>query len=109
MEVSLCVAGEIKTFKISKVDDNYCAVITDESKNIKKVATSYLKVFDGKASDFYYAPVAVYSVLDFANFSVKTGNTTYSFDIKVNSEENAKTPYSVTSDGKEIDYEKSGT
>lgn len=105
VEVNLCVAGEIKTFKISKVDDNYCAVITDDSKNIKKVATSYLKVFDSKASDFYYAPVAVYSVLDFANFSVTTGGSTYSFDIKVNSEENAKTPYSVTSEGKEIDYE----
>ncbi len=103
--ITLCVAGEIKTYKIAKVDDTYCAVVTDESKNIKKVATSYLKVAQGKASDFYYAPIAIYSVLDFANFSVTTGEETYSFDITVNKEENAKVPYSVVRGDKEIDYE----
>lgn len=105
VEITLCVAGEIKTYKIARVDDNYCAVVTDQSKNIKKVATTYLKIAEGKASDFYYAPIAIYSVLDLSNFSVTTGGQTYSFDITVHKEEDAKTPYSVTRDGEEINYE----
>ncbi|MBQ8202662.1 MAG: DUF4340 domain-containing protein [Clostridia bacterium] len=102
--VTLSVAGEVKTFKISKVDDNYCAVVTDESKNIKKVATAYIDIVNSKASDFYYAPVAIYSVLDLANYSVTTGGETYSFDVTVN-EEDAEIPYGITRNGEEIEYE----
>lgn len=104
IEVRMSIKGEEKFFKISEVDETYCAVITDESKNIKKVAKAYVKVFDSKPSDFYYAPVAVYSVLDISKFTVTSSGETYEFNITKNDEE-AENPYSVTLGDKAIKYD----
>ena len=104
IEVRMSVNGEEKFFKISEVDETYCAVITDESKNIKKVAKAYVNVFETKPSDFYYPAVAMYSVFDISKFTVTTSGETYEFNITKNDEE-AENPYSVTLGDKAIKYE----
>ncbi|MBQ6714765.1 MAG: DUF4340 domain-containing protein [Clostridia bacterium] len=104
IEVKMSIKGEEKFFKISEVDDTYCAVITGESKNIKKVAKAYLKVFDSKPTDFYYAPVAVYSVMDISKFSITNSGETYEFNLTPNDEE-AENPYSVTLGEKAVKYD----
>ena len=104
IEVRMSVNGEEKFFKISEVDETYCAVITDESKNIKKVAKAYVNVFETKPSDFYYPAVAMYSVLDISKFTVTTSGETYEFNITKNDEE-AENAYSVALGDKEVKYD----
>lgn len=100
--VSVEVAGQKKTFKISKVDDEYCAVINDESKLIKKVSVNYLSVVNTKKEDYYLDIIAPYMLSSLSSLSVTDGSENYKFDISCSENDSGDTEYDIKKDGKTI-------
>ncbi len=100
--VSLVIAGQKKTFKIAKVDDEYCAVINDESKLIKKVSVNYLSVVNTKKEDYYNKLMAPYLLSSLSSLSVSDGKDNYTFDIAVSENDSGETEYTIKKDGKTI-------
>ena len=99
--LTMSIKSQEKTFKISMVDDNYCAVINEDSKQIKKVALSALTVRDLKTEDCYNPWIFMEPVKELSNFTVITEGKTYSFDIEYNADDE-ENEYVITCNGKKI-------
>lgn len=104
MTVQLTIAGESKTFKISIVDDNYFAVVNDESKMIKKVALNTASFVTYGPDDLYSSFVFIRTISDVSNMTVSHGEKTYSFDITSVKGEDDKAKLEVSCNGKKITY-----
>lgn len=100
--VSVSVAGEKKTFKISKVDDEYCAVINDESKIVKKVSNQYLSVVGTKAEDYYLKMIAPYMLSSLSEFDVSLDGQDYIFSVSSSEDEDGKTTFEIKLNGEKI-------
>lgn len=98
--VKMTLAGQTKFYKISKVDDEYCAVINEESKIIKKVYISSVPVSEYTEESFYNDWVCMEVISDLSNFTLTTSGTSYSFDIKYDKE--ADPQYTITHNGKKM-------
>ncbi len=101
--VSLTVGGETKTYKISYVDSEYCAVINDDSVMIRKVAVSNISFAGAKTESFYSNWVMMQMINDIDTISFTTEGTEYSFDITYDDTEGAEKPYTVMYGDKELD------
>lgn len=99
--ISISINSQVKTFKLSKVDDNYFAVINEDSKQIKKVAVTSLTVANIKTETFYNKWISMEPIKEISNYTVITEGKTYNFDIKYlpDDEENE---YVVTHNGKKL-------
>ena len=101
MIITMSVNSQTKTFKLSKVDDYYYAVINEDSKQIKKVYTGYLTIAGTKTESYYNKWIFMEPVKEINNFTVILDGKTYSFDIKYypDDEENE---FVITHDGKTL-------
>lgn len=99
--IAMTIGKETKTFKISIVDDNFCAVINEDSKQIKKVSRSILSFVDAKIENFYNKWIFMESIRDLSNFNVTTEGKTYNFDIQYNPDDEEK-EFVITHDGKTL-------
>ncbi len=103
--VSLTVGGETKTFKIAYVDDEYCAVINDNSIMIRKVAKSNISFAGATSESFYSTWVIMQMISDVKNMTVTVEGTDYSFDITYDDAEDAEEPYVIMHGDKKLDDE----
>lgn len=103
--ITLSVAGQNKTFKLSKASDGNYAVITDGSVMIKMVSASSLELAGYTTEDYYSTWVMMQSINELSNFKLSTGGTDYSFDIKYDNSEEAEETYVITYGGEKITAE----
>ncbi len=93
--VTLTVEGESKWFKISKVDDSYCAVIRDDSQMIYKVTLANFPVLEYETEDFYSSWVTLYSINDLSSMDITVDGEEYNFDIASEEDEDGSTSYTI--------------
>ena len=91
---------ETCTFK-QQEDGNY-AVWYDGAKLIKKVAATSLPFIDYTINDYYASWVCLQSINELSNFTLKTPDKTYSFDIVYDDSEGAEETYVITYNGKKL-------
>ncbi len=99
--LSMSINSQVKTFKISMVDDAYCAVINEDSKQIKKVALTALTVSDLKIEDCYNKWIFMEQIKELSNFTLNTDGKVYSFDIEYNADDE-ENEYVITCNGNKI-------
>lgn len=102
---AMTVNGKTVTYKISVVDDTFCAVITDDSKMIRKVDLSSLAIAKSNVESFYSGWVTMQSINDLTNFTLSCDGTDYSFDIVYDDSDDAEETYTITANGKKIKAE----
>ncbi len=103
VHATLTIKGESKNFKISAVDDSYCAVINDESTMIYKVALSNFEFMGYKTEDFYSPWVSMNPVQNITDFDFVTADESYEFDIVYDDSEDAEQKYVISCNGENID------
>jgi len=103
--VEIVVAGSRRTYKFSRVDESYFAVITDGSKIIKKVAAESVAFADYNTQSLYSSWVFLRSINDISNITFEAEGKTYSFDIKYDDAEDAEETYVITTNGKKLTAE----
>jgi len=91
ISVKIELGGKTRTFMISKVDDQYCAVIADESKMIEKVKLTDISFIDYTIDDFYSKWVFLRAIDDVKTMTFDLGGKKYSFDISYTDSEDVKT------------------
>lgn len=102
------LTAEIKIGKFSQVysfklqDDGNYAVWYKGCKLIKKVAASSLSFIDYKTSNYYASWVCLQSINELSNFTIKTPDKTYSFDIVYDDSEDAEETYVITCGGNKL-------
>lgn len=89
--VKIEIGGKTRTFKISQVDDTYCAVIYDESKMIEKVKASDIAFLNYSVENFYSKWVFLRAIDDVKTMTFEYGGNKYGFDISYTDSENVKT------------------
>ena len=91
------------TYKFKLQSDGDYAVVTDDSKQIKRVTVGSYEFLDYTETDYYASWVFIESIDKIGNLTVKLGDKNYSFDIKENADdENDDAPYIITYDGKNL-------
>ena len=91
------------TYKFKLQSDGNYAVITDDSKMVKKVSAGSYEILEYTETDFYASWVFIESIEKIANLTVKLGDQSYSFDIEKNPDsENNENMYTVNYQGKSI-------
>ncbi len=109
MTATITVGKESLTYKLSKVDETYAAVICDGEPMIRKVALENIPFIDNDATDYYYKTIIVENIKDVKNIVLENGGNTYSFKlwyetVKAESEgEEAEEVFHVSHGGKELD------
>ncbi len=101
--VTISVAGEKHTFKFSMIDDTHCAVVNDASQYIRKVALSDAAFLEYSEKDFYSTYVYIRAITQVSNLTGVINGTSYSFDIKENTDIDSSDSCVITYDGKKID------
>lgn len=80
-----------RTFKISAVDESYCAVIDNNSTMIEKVAISNIPFIDYSPTDFYSTWVFLRTIDEIDTITFEVDGNVYDFDIGVTEKDNVKT------------------
>lgn len=88
------------SFKLQE-DGNY-AVWYKGCKLIKSVPASSLSFIDYKVNDYYASWVCLQSINELSNFTVKTPEKSYSFDIVYDDSEDAEETYVITYGGEKL-------
>ena len=100
--VSMTIDGESRTFKISKVDDEYCAVIYDGAVMIRKVSASAFAFLSLKPEDLYYKNLFMNSINDVKTLRFNDSDSEVKFDISYEEDENSNKTYHILVNEKEI-------
>lgn len=70
-----------KTFKMSVVDENYCAIIDENKKMIKTVAISSVPFVEYEESGFYSNWLCMEMLSQLSSFEANIGDTRYKFGV----------------------------
>lgn len=102
---TLCVAGETKTYKIKVVDEEYCAVINEDSYMIKKVSLPNIAFASYTAEDLYSSWICMDSIMDMETLTITAKGKTHVFDIIHNEIEEGEDGdrYTIMYNGKKTD------
>ena len=103
--ITINVGSVNKTYKISAVDEEYCAVIDDDSVMIEKVAISSIPFIDYKPTDFYSTWVFLRTIDEIDTMTFEVDGNVYDFDIGYTEDGNSKT-YKVSLGDKKLTAEK---
>lgn len=79
--VTLTINGESKSFKFSKIDDEFCAVIYDGATMIRKVTNDSFAFLSLKPEDFYYTQPLMNSMNDVSSIELVEGEEHVKFDL----------------------------
>lgn len=93
------------TYSFKQQSDGAYAVWYDGAKLIKKVDASSITFIDYKVNNYYASWVCLQSINELSNFTIKTPEKTYSFDIVYDDAEDAKETYVITYEGKKLTAE----
>lgn len=100
--VTMTIKGESKTFVISVVDDNYCAVVYDGATMIRKVSTEQFEFLSYKTEDFYNKNPFMYSISDLSSMEFTEEDANIKFDISSTQGEESNNTYKISANGTEI-------
>ena len=101
MVITVSIAGVSKTYKFAVVDDEYCAVIDDQSTLIQKVSRGNLPFVDYKMENFYSEWVFLRSIDNLNSIVYEVGGNKHIFDISYTEEDDSKI-YTILYNGKKI-------
>lgn len=101
-EIAMTIDGETKTFKIAYVDDDYCAVVYDGAKLIRKVLTSNFGFSSYSSDDLYYKNLFMNSINDITGLKLNDVNGEVKFDISYTEDDEENKTYNIEVDGKKI-------
>lgn len=104
LSVTIKIGNYTDTFKFSKIDEEYCAVINKNSYMIRKVPISSISFIDYNAENFYATMAYLKSISDVDEFGIEIGDISHNFKI-VYDEEAEENQYTITCDGKGITAE----
>lgn len=99
------VGGITQSYSFKKQEDGGYALWYEGAKLIKKIDASSLSFIDYKVNNYYASWVCLQSINELSNFTVKTPEKTYSFDIKYDDSEDAEETYVITYGGKKLTAE----
>jgi len=108
IELKLELGGHTYIYKFAMQEDGDYAAIRDGSEFISKVSADDLEEISKKTTiDFYSTWICYNSIDDLSNFTIKTKDKNYSFDIKqknIESEDGESTEkeYTITHNGKKL-------
>ncbi len=100
--VTMTIDGEAKSFKISKVDDEYCAVIYDDALLIRKVLISNIGFLDYKPESLYYKNLFMHSIYDISALKLNNADGEIKFDISYKEDDEGTKSSTVKFDNKDI-------
>ena len=100
--ITMTINGESKTFKISVIDSEYCAVIYDDAVMIRKVSIDSFEFLSLTAEDFYNKTPFMYSISDISALKLVDGEDVVKFDISYTEDENSTKTYTILANGTEI-------
>ncbi len=100
--VTLTINDESKSFKISVIDEEYCAVIYDGATMIRKVTSSSFEFLSLKSEDFYSNQPFLYAISDLSNMTLVDGDESFKFDISYTEDEEGNREFHVIANDKEI-------
>lgn len=102
LTATIKVGSVTQTYSFKQQGDGDYAVWYDGAKLIKKVSASSLSFIDYKVNDYYASWVCLQSINELSNFTVKTPDKTYSFDIVYDDSEDAEETYVITYEGTKL-------
>ena len=102
LTATIKVGSVTQTYSFKQQEDGDYAVWYDGAKLIKKVSASNLSFIDYKVNDYYASWVCLQSINELSNFTVKTPDKTYSFDIVYDDSEDAEETYVITYEGTKL-------
>lgn len=100
--VTLTINGEAKTFKFSKIDDEYCAVIYDGATMIRKVTNDSFEFLTYKPEDFYYTQPLMNSMNDISSLELVAGEDRVKFDISYTEDSEGVKTFSAKVNGTDM-------
>lgn len=103
VEITMTISGESRTFKISKVDETYCAVVYDGAKMIRKVQNSSFDFLSLETEDFYYKSLFMYSITELSSLTLEEGEEDIKFDISRELDDRGDNVYTILANGTEIE------
>lgn len=101
--VTLTINGESKSFKISKIDSEFCAVVYDGATMIRKVTSSSFEFLTLKAEDFYNKQPFMYSINDLSSLELIDDENKIKFDISSSEDAESNRTFHIKANGKKID------
>ena len=101
--VTLTINGESKSFKFSKIDDEFCAVIYDDATMIRKVTIDSFAFLSLKADDFYYNQPFMNSISDVSGIELVEGETKVKIDLSYTEDKEQVKTYHAKVNGKTIE------
>ena len=102
LTASIKIGSVTQTYSFKQQEDGDYAVWYEGAKLIKKVSASSLSFIDYKVNNYYASWVCLQSINELSNFTVKTPDKTYSFDIVYDGSEDAEETYVITYEGKKL-------
>lgn len=102
LTATIKVGSVTQTYSFKQQEDGDYAVWYDGAKLIKKVSASSLSFIDYKVNDYYASWVCLQSINELSNFTVKTPDKTYSFDIVYDDSEDTEETYVITYEGTKL-------
>ena len=90
------------TYLFKEQEDGNYAIWYDGAKLIKKITKVSIPFVDYKTVDYYADWVCLQSIKELSNFTVKTPDKTYSFDIVYDDSEDAEETYVITYEGEKL-------
>lgn len=100
--VTMTIDGESRSFKISKIDNDYCAVVYDGAKMIRKCLVSTFEFLDLKTEDLYYKNLFMNSINDITALTLNDSEGEVKFDISYEEDAESNKTYHISVAGKEI-------
>ncbi len=100
--LTMTINGEAKTFKISEVEEGYCAVVYDGATMIRKVDSSTFEFLELSAEDFYYKSLFIHSINDITNLTLKNSEGEIKFDISYEEDDDSNKTYHISTNGTEL-------
>ena len=102
IQLNMQIGKASVTFKIKQQSDGDYAMISEKSPVVYRVPASTLaEVAVYKTTDYYLPTIFLTNIDKISNFTVKTSEKNYSFDI-VKNEEDDEEDYTITIDGKKL-------
>ena len=101
-EATMKAGTQSYTYRFKEQEDGGYAVWFTGCKLIGKVDASSLEFIDYDTSDFYASWVCLQSINELSNFTIKTADKTYSFDIVYDDSEDAEETYVITYNGEKL-------
>ena len=90
------------SYSFKQQDDGNYAVWYDGAKLIKKITAANISFINNKTTDYYASWVCLQSINELSNFTLKTPEKDYSFDIVYDDSDDAEETYVITYEGEKL-------